>query len=1062
MILNSLEMRNFKKYRNVKIEFQDGLTGIVGKNGSGKSTIVEAVAWALYGSKASTIRRDFVKNSRAGEREDVEVKLKLSLGRQTLTIFRAMKGKNLTPDARLFIDGGGLVATGTREVDQRLEEILKINFQDFMKTFYARQKDLDNLLKVGGTKKKEYLLTLLGLDDIRDELLKLMKTDRRGLDDETNRLEGALSTMEDAEEKVGDLERETARTKAELARARSAEASLASRVEDRQKVLEKEMDRKRSHEALSREITRLISALTEKREAIGREERKLEKIEKDRWRLYELKPKLARLDVVKKILEHLRPKRIRHHELLQSMTKIKTELEGELRLLQKMETRLETLVKDETELESLRPLVAERKELVGELASLEKLRDQERVHRSSLDKKKAGLDALDKNISRMESATDELVRNKERLEEVEPLREKYQELQIELARLRENKETQRRLDDLLKRGGEIRTGIGRISAKRSDLEEKILDLGDLEAEDNELRRREEDLRRQKDALNEELSRLRPKVEVQRSQRRDAERQLARIEDLGEESNCPTCERPLEDQYRFLVKKYKNISEAAGLEIEAQEEKIREMETRLDRAAAVKDELKKASDILVAKRNRWVELQTDMRSTEAQIVEKRGEAGKIEEDMKKIGPADYDSHRHQEIEAAAEELRPLAQEHAELSVRVAELPRWRAELEEEETRRKIVIEGIEELKLRIADLGFDETLYIEKRDRLTELDPAQERFSILEDKVEEIPSLEDAARKSRSEAELLQERAKELNEELDNLGFDPSEYEKLQGEESELRKAEETANQIKLALAAEADIRHHLKEASAAATRLESDLDEKRGRLADLDYDEEHLQAAKRSLDETSSMREEARKEVSSLQVRAGVLERDLEEARSKAERKKDIQKAIAEKKMKIEVVDTTRNLTDRFMNHILVKIRNEIAVNASQIMWEVTEKYSRLSIDEDFSILVEDEGEFYPISRYSGGEIDMIAVSVRVAISEYLMRFSRDGPGYSFLILDEIFGSQDAEHRESMIEVLRNLENRFPQILAISHIDEVQGQFDNAIQVIENDDGSSRVEVELI
>ncbi len=1061
MILNSLEMRNFKKYRNAKIEFQDGLTGIVGKNGSGKSTIVEAVAWALYGSKASTIRRDFVKNSRAGEREDVEVKLKLSLGRQTLIISRAMRGKNLTPDARLRIDGG-MVATGTREVDCRLEEILKINFQDFMKTFYARQKDLDNLLMEGRTKKKEYLLTLLGLDDIRDGLLKLMKIDRRGLDDETNRLEGALSTMEDAEEKVGDLERETARTKAELARARSAEASLASRVEDRRKVLEKEMDRKRSHEDLSREITRLISALSEKREAIGREDRKLENIDKDRWRLYELKPKLARLDVVKKILEHLRPKRIRHHELLQSMTRIKTELVGERRLLQKTETRLEALERDKTELESLRPLVAERKGLVGELASLEKLRDQKRDHRSSLDKKKAGLDALDKNISRMESATDELVRKKERLEEVEPLREKYQELQRELARLRENKETQRRLDDLLKRVEEIRSGIGRISKKRSDLEKKILDLGDLDAEDNELRRREEDQRRQKDGLDEELSHLRPKVEVQRSQRRDAERQLARIEDLGEESNCPTCERPLEDQYHFLVKKYKNISEAADLEIEAKEEKIRDMKKRLDRATAVKDELKKASDILVAKRNRWVELQTDMRSIEAQIVEKMGEAGKIEEDMKKTGPADYDSHRHQEIEAAAEELRPLVQEHAELSVRVAELPRRRAELEGEWARRTIVIEGIEELELRIADLGFDETLYLEKRDRLTELDPAQERFSILEDKVEEIPSLEDAVRRSQSEAELLRKSARDLNEELDNLGFDPSEYEKLQGEESELRKAEETANQIKLALAAEADIRHHLKEASAAATRLESDLDENRGRLADLDYDEEHLQAAKRSLDETSSMRDEARKEVSSLQVRAGVLERDLGEARSEEERKKDLQKAIAEKKMKIEVVDTTRNLTDRFMNHILVKIRNEIAVNAGQIMWEVTGKYSRLSIDEDFSILVEDEGEFYPISRYSGGEIDMIAVSVRVAISEYLMRFSRDGPGYSFLILDEIFGSQDAEHRENMIEVLRNLENRFPQILAISHIDEVQGQFDNAIQVIENDDGSSRVEVEWI
>jgi exonuclease SbcC len=53
------------------------------------------------------------------------------------------------------------------------------------------------------------------------------------------------------------------------------------------------------------------------------------------------------------------------------------------------------------------------------------------------------------------------------------------------------------------------------------------------------------------------------------------------------------------------------------------------------------------------------------------------------------------------------------------------------------------------------------------------------------------------------------------------------------------------------------------------------------------------------------------------------------------------------------------------------------------------------------------------------------------------------------------------EHRESMINMLRSLDDRFPQIFAISHIGEVQGQFDNSILVVEEDDGSSRIEVEL-
>ena len=100
-------------------------------------------------------------------------------------------------------------------------------------------------------------------------------------------------------------------------------------------------------------------------------------------------------------------------------------------------------------------------------------------------------------------------------------------------------------------------------------------------------------------------------------------------------------------------------------------------------------------------------------------------------------------------------------------------------------------------------------------------------------------------------------------------------------------------------------------------------------------------------------------------------------------------------------------LVNGFMDQVLIRVKNDIARAAGEILEEVSGKYSLLKIDDDFNIQVEDGGEFYPISRYSGGEIDMIAVSVRVAISEYLMRFGPDGESYSFLILDEVFGSQD-------------------------------------------------------
>jgi exonuclease SbcC len=43
--------------------------------------------------------------------------------------------------------------------------------------------------------------------------------------------------------------------------------------------------------------------------------------------------------------------------------------------------------------------------------------------------------------------------------------------------------------------------------------------------------------------------------------------------------------------------------------------------------------------------------------------------------------------------------------------------------------------------------------------------------------------------------------------------------------------------------------------------------------------------------------------------------------------------------------------------------------------------------------------------------------------------------------------------------MLRSLEERFPQIIAISHISDVQGQFDTSLHVSEDGMGNSRIEV---
>ena len=52
MRLNSLSLCNFRQHADTRIAFDSGLTGIIGPNGSGKTTILEGIAWAVRSLRA--------------------------------------------------------------------------------------------------------------------------------------------------------------------------------------------------------------------------------------------------------------------------------------------------------------------------------------------------------------------------------------------------------------------------------------------------------------------------------------------------------------------------------------------------------------------------------------------------------------------------------------------------------------------------------------------------------------------------------------------------------------------------------------------------------------------------------------------------------------------------------------------------------------------------------------------------------------------------------------------------------------------------------------------------
>lgn len=125
-------------------------------------------------------------------------------------------------------------------------------------------------------------------------------------------------------------------------------------------------------------------------------------------------------------------------------------------------------------------------------------------------------------------------------------------------------------------------------------------------------------------------------------------------------------------------------------------------------------------------------------------------------------------------------------------------------------------------------------------------------------------------------------------------------------------------------------------------------------------------------------------------------------------------------------------------------LRPELSEIASSFLGSLTdERYNRLELDERYDIIILEDGIAKPV--ISGGEEDLANLVLRLAISQMIA--DRSGQPFSLLVLDEVFGSLDASRRDNVLELLHRLEDRFEQVILITHIESVREGVDRVITV---------------
>jgi len=239
MILLSLKLQNFKKYKEFNIEFSLGLIGILGKNGSGKSTIFEAILFALYGELKNKGYKDIIRNSSASSKEAVCVELCFEYEAYTYKVQREFRGKNLSASAH-FYKNEELICSGAKEVTSYISTLSHMNKEAFLSTLFASQKELSSLSSLKNEERKKMIRKLLGLEKI-DFVEKELIEKVRALKREISAYDEVLLSKEEKQNKE-EKEKELREEKKKKEQMRLELKVKLSEIQDKSKIFKKELD----------------------------------------------------------------------------------------------------------------------------------------------------------------------------------------------------------------------------------------------------------------------------------------------------------------------------------------------------------------------------------------------------------------------------------------------------------------------------------------------------------------------------------------------------------------------------------------------------------------------------------------------------------------------------------------------------------------------------------------------------------------------------------------------------------------------------------------------------
>lgn len=549
MRITKVELENIKSHTSSSYDLLEGTTAIIGENGAGKTSLIEAIAWVLF-DYLEYKKDDFVR--RGAKKGVVRVTIVSALDGREYLIERDTD----TTYTVLDVEMNTKLASGKLEVS------------NFLRTHLGLDRNIDPKMlfkcAIGvpqGTFTSDFLRTPSERKLIFDKLLKVEEYKKAS--------EQLIQTQRVAENKINELKISTSHIEGQLVSLpllREQEKQLQERlnvlvdslglmnqqISDKQKLvdsLNETFERIRRLESIQRELllekSKEEKSIEEKKKELDKAleaERKVKRFSRDHERYLEISNQLETLRGKVLVRENLKRKE------MDLRNKI-SELEKEIKLL---EQRLKQVEEARKEIISLGPSAERQKELEKKISELQRRLAAEIEIQRQIQNRQQKIEKLREDYKQK---SNEIANLKEKIVEtpsLDQLNERYRQLVDEIARIQAEIEADERFKKQIKDGlcpilsqrclniAEGETLENYVSLKSKNL---VVQVNKIESEKDKIQKQlklaqeAESVRAKLQSSQDEIEKIKIEGTQLRNEKEELERQLKELEELK-----PDCER----------------------------------------------------------------------------------------------------------------------------------------------------------------------------------------------------------------------------------------------------------------------------------------------------------------------------------------------------------------------------------------------------------------------------------------------------------------------------------------------------------------------------------------